>query len=317
MSDSTKSMLSGIYEMGKSVREYIDQNGGGTGGGGGGAISAINQIQENIDNIPLIGSGVQIPDAILVKDTNATTTNGNDDLIQLDFGGWVNSYDSNGDVTSQKFSYETNNYVSKRWYIRFDSTDGSYNSNSNDQHVKKEFNSIQEYISNDRALYFGGGGGGGGGSTAGGGSSPSTGSSLNNNDYIKDFSNFSGELPDSIIIRGAASTLDQVLAGRFYYINGTSSTDQIFYDFLNWRVGFNNDASGTNGSFYNRDSNTLLAGNSTWEFLTEQVHFKTLLITETPYIMETVLLQVLCELFKINLIFTRIYLMQLYGRILQ
>ena len=29
MSDSTKSMLSGIYEMGKSVREYIDQNGGG------------------------------------------------------------------------------------------------------------------------------------------------------------------------------------------------------------------------------------------------------------------------------------------------
>lgn len=27
MSDSTKSMLSGIYEMGKSVREYIDQNG--------------------------------------------------------------------------------------------------------------------------------------------------------------------------------------------------------------------------------------------------------------------------------------------------
>ena len=186
-------MLSGIYEMGKSVREYIDQNGGGGGGGtgGGGATSAVNQIQENIDNIPLIGSGVQIPNAILIKDVNTTTTNGNDNLIQLDFGGWVNVHDTNGDITSQHFAYETNNYVSKRWYIRFDSTDGSYLSEPQDQHVKKEFNSIQEYISNDRALYFGGGGGDAGTSTGGRG----------NLDVLKNnLENFQHTLPDSIVV---------------------------------------------------------------------------------------------------------------------
>ena len=42
MSDSTKLMLSGFYEMGQSVREYIDQNGGG--GGGGGGISSSSDI---------------------------------------------------------------------------------------------------------------------------------------------------------------------------------------------------------------------------------------------------------------------------------
>ena len=244
-----------VSDDGQTI-EYVDLPAGSVGGGSSSTISAVNQIQENIDNIPLIGSGVQIPDAILIKDINATTTNGADSLTQLDFASWVNVHDANGNITSQNFAYETNNFVSKRWYIRFNSIDGSYSSHSEDQHVKKEFNSIQEYISNDRALYFGGGGEG----------SSSSGGSLNSNDYIKSFSNFSGELPDAIIIRGAAPTEDQVVAGRLYYINGTGSTDQIFYDFLNWRVGFNNDPSGTNGSFYNRDSNTLHAGNSTWEF---------------------------------------------------
>jgi hypothetical protein len=129
--------------------------------GGGSSSSTINTIQENIDNIPLIGSGVQIPDAILIKDIDATTTNGDDNLIQLDYHGWSKSYDANGDITSNHFAYETNNGVGTRWYIRFDVEDGAYISHSEDRNVKKEFNSIQEYISNDRALYFGGGNGGG------------------------------------------------------------------------------------------------------------------------------------------------------------
>jgi len=214
MSDSTKSMLSGIYEMGKSVREYIDQNGGGAGGGGGGSsstISAVNQIQENIDNIPLIGSGVQIPDAILIKDINATTTNGNDNLIMLPFAAWSRSYDSNGNQTSsvQHFSYETNNGVGTRWYIRFDVEDGTYTSHSADQHVKKEFNSIQEYISNDRALYFGGGGSSGGESSL---------SSLAQSTYTGDGSSTGIYIPldftpSRVDIQSAGSTLS---SGPYY-----------------------------------------------------------------------------------------------------
>ena len=185
------SNLQDIINNGRAL--YFGGGGGSTGGGG--ATSAINQIQENIDNIPLIGDGVQIPDAILIKDVDATTTNGHDHLIQVDFAGWINVHDANGDITSQHFAYETNNHVSKRWYIRFDSTDGSHISHSEDQHVKKEFNSIQEYISNDRALYFGGGGGDAGTSTGGRG----------NLDVLKNnLENFQHTLPDSIVVPWAS-----------------------------------------------------------------------------------------------------------------
>ena len=88
------------------------------------------------------------------------------------------------------------------------------------------------------------GGGGGGGSS----------SSLNNNDYVKDYSNFSGELPDAILVRPNTAAVDQVVMGRFYYIDGPISSDKIYYTFNEhngdqYLAKFNNDASGSNASF--------------------------------------------------------------------
>ena len=222
----------------------VEKAGSGGGGGSGGNSSnnsTINSIQENIDNIPLIGDGVQIPDAILIKDIDATTTNGADGLIQLDFGGWSNSYDVNGNITNQHFAYETNNGVGTRWYIRFDSTDGSYISHGADGNVKKEFNSIQEYISNDRALYFGGGSGGNSSTGNGGiGSDPG----------VIAKSNFSEPLPDRINV---PLTRNSNTHERYFTFEGfftsTSSDDMIQYE---WNIGgderftinFKNNANG-------------------------------------------------------------------------
>ena len=44
--------------------EFVNLPAGGAGGNSSG-ISAFNKIQDNIDNVPLIGSGVQIPDTLL------------------------------------------------------------------------------------------------------------------------------------------------------------------------------------------------------------------------------------------------------------
>jgi hypothetical protein len=227
--DGDSKILAGSYVQVAKLGDSSNGGGGGSSSSNGSSISVVNQIQDNIDNIPLIGSGVQIPDAILIKDTDATTTNGYDNLIQLDFALWSNVHDTNGNITSQHFAYETNNFATKRWYIRFDSTDGSYNSHSEDQHVKKEFNSIQEYISNDRALYFGGGGSG----DSGGSSSTFSASSYQENILQNDITADDDTNFNDLHFTGLENGAYYRLGGQVLMVNGFDannvSTSMIAY----------------------------------------------------------------------------------------
>lgn len=255
------SNLQDIINNGRAL--YFGGGGSSSGGGGGSSstISAVNQIQENIDNIPLIGDGVQIPDAILVKDQNATTTDGTDHLIQLDFAGWTNVHDTNGDITSQIFAYETNNFVSKRWYIRFNSIDGSYSSDDEDEHVKKEFNSIQEYISNDRALYFGAGGGSSGGSGG-----------VGDNAEVINSSNFGSKIPDVILLH-SNGTPDQPRSYHFFGIDNDPTENAILYrSNANQQVSFVNNSAGDFDATLTNTTHVRYAGDTTLQSIIDNGH---------------------------------------------
>ena len=105
--------------------------------------NGITSLDITEDNISLVASGIKIPDSILVKDTNPSANL----FINLHLG-YI--------VTNSHFSYERDNGDGKRWYISFDVNTGSYKTHTADGNVSKEFNSIQEYITNGRATYYGG-----------------------------------------------------------------------------------------------------------------------------------------------------------------
>ena len=100
------------------------------------STSRVGQLQEVIDNIPL-ASSVELPDAILDYDLGSST------VSRILFFEKVQN--------SDHFQYKNQDGAR---YIRFHGTTGSVtlkHSSSNG-----DFGSIQEYISNGRALYYGG-----------------------------------------------------------------------------------------------------------------------------------------------------------------
>jgi hypothetical protein len=113
MSDSTKSMLSGIYEMGKSVREYIDQNGGGGGGGGGGSSTFEDLTDTPSSFIGESGKFVKVNDT---EDAlEFTTFNVNDALGLQEVDGEDNcsEFHLQSDKTTNSSAFEdssVNNY---------------------------------------------------------------------------------------------------------------------------------------------------------------------------------------------------------------
>ena len=126
-----------------SLSGILDEGGALYYGGGSSLGNGITSLDITKDIIPLVGSGVKIPDSILIKDATRSTDFFNLDLASI--------------ASGSHFSYETNNGVGKRWYIAFDVNDGSYKyiAAGVDVNVSKEFGSIQEYIANGRATYYG------------------------------------------------------------------------------------------------------------------------------------------------------------------
>ena len=98
--------------------------------------SRIGQLEETRNTIPL-ASSLEIPDAILGKDHN-----GNLRVFKIT------------QVKSHLFDYQANT-DGDNWYHGFDSTTGAWLTGHN-SNATKEFDSIQEYIANGRALYYGG-----------------------------------------------------------------------------------------------------------------------------------------------------------------
>ena len=138
--------------------------------------NGITSLDITKDIIPLVGSGVKIPDSILVTDADDSTT-----MVQLDFLNVNGSY----------FSYWATWSDASRWQIAFDVTDGSYHDLGGvyDHRVAKEFDSIQEYITAGRAIYLGGS------SSSSGGSSSSNGSSSGASNIVT--GNYTGDGEDS------------------------------------------------------------------------------------------------------------------------
>jgi len=188
----------------------------------GGGISALQKFKEIIP----VSSSIEIPDAILVQNANNSTS-----YLVL----------SLMNTNSNILGYECNNSAT-RWYIGFSVTDGSYVQNNADTNVVKEFDSLQEYISEGRAIYYGGGSSSSNGSSSSG---------IGNNSEIIEASNFAETLPDMIVVK---NSLGQPVAGRFYEFSGTATTDLIKYSFNEYggdsrMAYFKNDSTGSNAIF--------------------------------------------------------------------
>ena len=101
------------------------------------STSRIGQLEDVRNTIPL-ASSIEIPDAILGKDGS-----GNLRLFKIT------------QVRADRFDYQSNSSGSN-YLFAFNSTTGEWIGSPHAANATKEFNSIQEYISNGRALYFGG-----------------------------------------------------------------------------------------------------------------------------------------------------------------
>lgn len=119
-----------------SLRHYIE-NGRALYYGSQPSTSSIGQLQEVMDNVPL-ASSVELPNAILDYDSGSSTVS-----RILHFEKVYNS---------DHFQYKST--ADSNRYIRFDDTTGSRTSKGSSSNG--DFGSIQEYISNGRALYYGG-----------------------------------------------------------------------------------------------------------------------------------------------------------------
>ena len=138
---STGSYSISSWDISASLKDYVDSGkvgyyGGGSSSAGGSSSSlgnGITSLDITQERVPLVASGVKIPDAILIKDATTSTNFFNLVLTNI--------------ISGSHFAYETNNGEGIRWYIAFDVSDGSYKSMSGaDDRVSKEFGSIQEYI---------------------------------------------------------------------------------------------------------------------------------------------------------------------------
>lgn len=211
--------------------------------------STIGSLEEVKNTVPL-ANVIKLPDAILAKDNNGRFRVLNFTQARADF-----------------FDYQAN-VSSFNLTIGFDSDTGEFDNNAS---VEKEFDSIQEYIANGRAIYGGGSGTGGGGSSDFVGllDTPST---LEANTYLKvngdgdgitqvhtppvdggigsnamvsSKSNFEGRLPDAIILNskssGAAIHYDlKAIGNNFQYQYWTAQSNANSY-----YVNFVNDATGS------------------------------------------------------------------------
>lgn len=138
MSDSTKSMLSGIYEMGKSVREYIDQNAGGGGSAGGdcdGGAGSKTLVKESNNFY------TDLPDAILAFDERQDIERV---LYLTHYGEHVDEITYHNNDRSYDYVLKFNHLTSSGEVVA-----GSTN-------IRELYGSLSGYIANDRAVYFGG-----------------------------------------------------------------------------------------------------------------------------------------------------------------
>ena len=275
-----------------SLSGILDEGGALYYGGGSSLGNGITSLDITKDIIPLVGSGVKIPDSILIKDATRSTDFFNLDLASI--------------ASGSHFSYETNNGVGKRWYIAFDVNDGSYKyiAAGVDVNVSKEFGSIQEYIANGRATYYGDSSSSNNSSSSngsstfaaltdtpteltadkylkvntegtalelvdapvgsGGGSSGGAGSLQ----VIKDKSNFYTDLPDAIvwphtpISIGATSRAESILHLRFIHSEDGSPGLDIWYESRDVGQGgaylgftFKNNADGEYNLLYSSQAN--------------------------------------------------------------
>ena len=120
----------------KNLRWYIE-NGRALYHGSDPVTSRIGQL-EDIKSVVPLANEIDIPDAIVV-------TNSSGAYIKLPLAV----------ATGSVLGYDYNNGSGTRWYISFSSTNGAHMSNAADANVVKEYSSLQDYISNGRALFYG------------------------------------------------------------------------------------------------------------------------------------------------------------------
>ena len=224
--------------------------------------STIGNLEEVKDNAPIANS-VKIPDAILAK-----STDGSFRLLQF-----TQVRPSGVASVPDLLDYQANTHGSNR-LLGFSSIDGNISS-ANTDGIEEEFDSIQEYIANGRAVYGGGSGTGGGGSSDFVGlldtpvsleantylkvngdadaitqvHTPPVDGGIGSNALLSSKSNFEGRLPDAVILHSKSSGSIihydlKVIGTHFQYQYWSdSSTANSYY------INFVNDATGSGLSF--------------------------------------------------------------------
>ena len=212
--------------------------------------STVGNLEEVKDKVPL-ANVIKLPDALIDFHNNEIRT--------LYFEK----------VGADHFQYVSQN--SQHYYVRFDSTTGAKTDmGSVSGGFNADFDSIQEYISNGRAIYGGGSGTGGGGSSDfvglldtpttleantylkvnGDGDgitqvhTPPVDGGIGSNAMVSSKSNFEGRLPDAIILNSKSSGaiiqyhLKAVGSNlQYQYWSATTNSSAYYINFTNNATG--------------------------------------------------------------------------------
>ena len=216
-----KSLVGGTNVTLSSDDNTITINAAGGGGGGAGGSGGIggNSFIEARSNFY-----TGIPDQIIL-DIGDPATNAIPYQVY------------NVDDTKIEYTWSS---PSALYRLIFDNdTTGAYSSSSTATDIPEL--SLSGYIASGRAVYLGGGGGGGGGSS-------SVSGGINSNPAISALSNFTGILPDSIILQNPSTPVWYTTFDFYGIETGPAATSQIqyrsTYDDMSYSITFDNDSSG-------------------------------------------------------------------------